>query len=36
MAERIGFIVLEAAEEFEQGLTLRTGDHLPPGGILDW
>lgn len=36
MTERIGFIVMETAEDYEQGLTLRTGADLPAGGILDW
>ena len=36
MAKPTGFIVMETAEDYEQGLTLRTGEHLPPGGILDW
>lgn len=36
MGKPIGFIVMETAEDYEQGLTLRTGEHLPPGGILDW
>lgn len=36
MAERIGFIVMENAEEWEQGLRLLHGSALPPGGILDW
>lgn len=30
------FIVFEHCDDYEQGLTLRTGKHLPPGGILDW
>ncbi len=30
------YIVFEATEDYEQGLTLRTGANLPPGGILDW
>lgn len=36
MAERIGFIVMDKAEEWEQGLRLLHGEALPPGGILDW
>lgn len=36
MADRIGFIVMETAEDYEQGLTLRTGPALPAAGILDW
>lgn len=36
MAERIGFIVMETAEDYEQGLRLLHGEVLPPGGILDW
>lgn len=32
----IGFVVIEAADEFEQILALEVGDGLPPGGILVW
>lgn len=36
MADRIGFIVMETAEEWEQGLRLLHGEALPPAGILEW
>lgn len=36
MAACSGFMVFERSEEWEQGLTLRTGAHLPDAGILDW
>jgi len=32
----IGYIVMESCEDYEQALILRTGNELPPGGILDW
>lgn len=32
----IGFVVLEACEDYEQVLVLREGKALPRGGILDW
>lgn len=31
-----GYIVMESCEDYEQGLTLRTGGTIPPAGILDW
>lgn len=30
------YMVFERAEEWEQALVLRTGKHLPDGGILDF
>lgn len=31
-----GFIVIEAADDFEQPLGLETGKNLPDGGLLTW
>lgn len=31
-----GYIVMETAEDFEQGLRLVTGDKYPKDGILSW
>jgi len=31
-----GFIVMEHAEDFEQGLALRCGGKYPAAGVLDW
>lgn len=36
MSKRVGYMVFESCEDYEQGLTLRTGKHLPAEGILDW
>lgn len=36
MSEKTAYIVVDRAAEWEQVLTLRRGDHLPLGGILDW
>lgn len=32
----IGFVVVDAAEDWEQVLALETGEGLPEMGILDW
>lgn len=34
--KRIGYMVIEHADDFEQPLGLMTGKHLPPGGVLIW
>jgi hypothetical protein len=31
-----GYLVVDRGEDWEQPLTLRTGDPLPPGGVLSW
>ena len=34
--QRIGFIVVEHCEDWEQAMGLTEGEGLPPGGVLDW
>jgi len=34
--KRIGYLVMESAEDFEQALALKTGCELPSGGVLGW
>ena len=36
MTKPLGYLVMESCLDYEQALVLRTGDGLPPGGILDW
>lgn len=31
-----GYLVVDRCEDWEQPLALRTGDPLPPGGVLSW
>lgn len=31
-----GYIVMESSEDFEQGLAIEFGQHLPNGGVLAW
>ena len=31
-----GYVVIESCEDYAQVLGLKTGDGLPPGGVLDW
>lgn len=33
---RIGFVVIESCDDYEQVLTVIEGDGLPVGGILSW
>ena len=33
---RAGYLVMETCEDFEQALTLKTGNNFPTGGVLYW
>lgn len=34
--KRIGYMVIDFCEDWEQPLGITLGEHLPEGGILEW